>query len=60
MSVPWCYADFNGDGQGVDDLLAMLDFGCQTSCDADTDFDDGVGVADLMNMLSVFGQCSID
>ena len=63
VSVPWCYADFNGDGnRSVDDLLAMLsDFGCQTSCDTDTDFDDSVGVADLMNMLSVFGQgCSID
>ena len=33
VSVPWCYADFNGDGtRSVDDLLTMLsDFGCQTS-----------------------------
>ena len=30
-------------------------------CYADTDLDDSVGVSDLMNMLSVFGQgCSID
>jgi hypothetical protein len=61
--VPWCYADFNGDGaRSVDDLLTMLsDFGCQNLCDADTDLDDSVGVADLMNMLSVYGQgCSID
>lgn len=63
VSVPWCYADFNGDGtRSVDDLLTMLsDFGCQSFCYADTDLDDSVGVSDLMNMLSVFGQgCSID
>ena len=63
VSVPWCYADFNGDGtRSVDDLLTMLsDFGCQSLCFADTDLDDSVGVSDLMNMLSVFGQgCSID
>ena len=63
VSVPWCYADFNGDGtRSVDDLLTMLsDFGCQSFCYADTDLDDSVGVSDLMNMLSVFGQgCNID
>ncbi len=63
VAVPWCYADFNGDGtRSVDDLLTMLsDFGCPTGCFTDTDFDDSVGVSDLMNMLSVFGQgCSLD
>ena len=51
-----------GMARAVDDLLTMLsNFGCQSSCYADTDLDDSVGVADLMNMLSVFGQgCSID
>ena len=39
----------------------LSDFGCQSLCFADTDLDDSVGVSDLMNMLSVFGQgCSID
>ena len=63
VSVPWCYADFNGDGtRSVDDLLTILsNFGCQSSCTTDTDLDDSVGVSDLMNMLSVFGQgCSIN
>ena len=63
VAVPWCYADFNGDGaRGVDDLLTVLsEFGCPSACTTDTDFDDSVGVSDLMNMLSVYGQgCSID
>ena len=58
ISVPWCYADYNGDGlRSVDDLLTLLsEFGCQTSCFTDTNFDASVGVADLMNMLTVYGQ----
>ncbi len=63
VSVPWCFADFNGDGiRSVDDLLTMLsEFGCSIDCATDTDFDESVGVGDLMNILSVFGQgCSTE
>ncbi|MDA0728997.1 MAG: hypothetical protein O3B70_00390 [Bacteroidetes bacterium] len=56
VEVPWCFADYNGDGhRGVDDLLMLLsEFGCLQNCPADNDLDDLVGVGDLMNMLSVF------
>jgi len=63
VTVPWCYADYNGDGnRSVDDLLTVLsEFGCASACFTDTDFDDSVGVSDLMNMLTVYGQgCSPD
>ena len=57
IDVPWCFADYNGDGmRSVDDLLALLsDFGCFGSCEADNNADGAVGVADLMGMLSVYG-----
>ena len=61
IDVPWCFADYNGDGQrAVDDLLNLLsDFGCVQSCPADNNLDGSVGVTDLMNMLSVYGSgCS--
>lgn len=58
VEVPWCYADYNGDGfRSVDDLLALLsEFGCATTCVTDNNADDLVSVTDLMNMLSVFGS----
>ena len=58
IDVPWCFADYNGDGmRSVDDLLALLsDFGCFGSCEADNNADGAVGVADLMGMLSVYGS----
>jgi hypothetical protein len=58
VSLPWCYADYNGDGmRSVNDLLTLLsDFGCSTTCFADNDQDGSVGVNDLMNMLSVYGS----
>ena len=57
VEVPWCFADYNGDGmRSVEDLLVLLsDFGCVGSCDADNNQDASVGVADLMGMLSVYG-----
>lgn len=57
VSLPWCYADYNGDGfRSVNDLLTLLsDFGCSTTCFADNDEDGSVGVNDLMNMLTVYG-----
>lgn len=57
VEVPWCYADYNGDGQrSVNDLLTLLsDFGCSSSCFADNSLDGSVGVTDLMNVLSVYG-----
>ena len=57
IDVPWCFADYNGDGmRSVEDLLVLLsDFGCIGSCDADNNLDASVGVADLMGMLSVYG-----
>ena len=44
----------------TDHLLTMLsEFGCFIDCATDTDFDESVGVGDLMNILTVFGQgCS--
>ena len=58
ISVPWCFADFNGDGvRSVVDLLNLLsDFGCPSSCGTDTDGDESVGVSDLMNVLSTYGS----
>jgi hypothetical protein len=58
ISLPWCFADYNGDGnRSVDDLLTLLsNFGCDSSCFADNNQDDSVGVQDLMNMLSVYGS----
>jgi len=58
VEVPWCYADYNGDGfRSVDDLLVLLsDFGCAGACASDNNADDLVSVTDLMNMLSVFGS----
>jgi hypothetical protein len=58
ISLPWCYADYNGDGtRSVNDLLTLLsDFGCNTACFADNDQDGSVGVNDLMNMLTVYGS----
>jgi len=58
ISLPWCYADYNGDGtRSVNDLLSLLsDFGCSATCFADNDQDGSVGVNDLMNMLSVYGS----
>ena len=41
-----------GRGRFVD---VVVWFGCQTSC-FDTNFDASVGVADLANMLTVYGQ----
>jgi hypothetical protein len=60
--VPWCFADFNGDGvRSVTDLLNLLsDFGCAGNCGTDTDFDESVGVSDLMNVLSVYGAGCIN
>lgn len=57
IDVPWCFADYNGDGmRSVDDLLVLLsDFGCIGSCEADNNQDASVGVSDLMGMLSVYG-----
>ena len=57
IDVPWCFADYNGDGtRSVTDLLSLLgDFGCTTSCETDNNLDGSVGVSDLMNVLSVFG-----
>ena len=57
VDVPWCFADYNGDGtRTVQDLLAILsEFGCTANCYADNNQDGSVGVADLMNMLSVYG-----
>ena len=62
ISVPWCFADFNGDGvRSVTDLLNLLsDFGCAGPCTTDTDFDESVGVSDLMNVLSVYGSGCIN
>ena len=62
ISVPWCFADFNGDGvRSVTDLLNLLsDFGCAGDCGTDTDFDESVGVSDLMNVLSVYGADCIN
>ena len=57
VEVPWCFADYNGDGmRSVDDLLVLLsDFGCIESCEADNNLDASVGVSDLMGMLAVYG-----
>ena len=57
IDVPWCFADYNGDGtRSVIDLLSLLgDFGCTTSCETDNNLDGSVGVSDLINVLSVFG-----
>ena len=57
VDVPWCFADYNGDGmRSVDDLLVLLsDFGCIESCEADNNLDASVGVSDLMGMLAVYG-----
>ncbi len=62
VEVPWCFADYNGDGhRGVDDLLMLLsEFGCLEGCPYDNDLDDLVGVGDLMNMLSVFSVGCLD
>ena len=58
IDVPWCFADYNGDGtRSVQDLLTILsDFGCTSNCVADNSLDGMVGVSDLMNMLSVYGS----
>ena len=57
IEVPWCFADYNGDGvRSVEDLLTLLsDFGCLETCEADNNNDASVGVSDLMSMLSVYG-----
>ena len=57
VDVPWCFADYDGDGQrSVNDLLTLLsDFGCQTDCYADNSWDGFVSIEDLMNVLSVYG-----
>ena len=63
VDVPWCFADYNGDGQrSVNDLLTLLsDFGCSSSCWTDNSFDGSVGVSDLMNVLSVYGtDCEVE
>ena len=58
VEVPWCFADYNGDGERtVNDLLTLLsEFGCTGGCFADNNFDGSVTVGDLMNMLTVYGN----
>ena len=61
VTLPWCYADYDGDGErAVSDLLTVLaEYGCSSDCFTDNSLDGYVGVNDLMNMLSVFGSgCS--
>ena len=63
IELPWCYADYNGDGNHtVNDLLALLsEFGCPFDCFTDNSFDGAVTVEDLMNMLTVYGTpCVVD
>ena len=54
---PWCYSDFDGDGERtVTDLLLMLsEYGCLSGCTSDLNGDGLVSVADLMNLLSNYG-----
>ena len=43
--------------QSVEDMLYLLsDFGCVTNCAADVDLDDAVTIADLLQLLSAFGE----
>ena len=50
--------DLTGDGVvSVDDMLFLLsDFGCVTDCNADVDLDNAVTIADLLQLLSAFGE----
>jgi hypothetical protein len=61
VTLPWCYADYDGDGErAVSDLLTVLaEYGCESDCFTDNSLDGYVGVNDLMNMLSAYGSgCS--
>ena len=41
----------------VNDVLMMLgDFGCTSDCEADVDLDGSVGISDLLQILSAFGD----
>jgi hypothetical protein len=41
----------------VDDILMMLsDFGCLEDCAADVDLDNAVTIADLLLLLTKFGE----
>ena len=57
VDSPWCYSDFDGDGERtVADLLWVLsEYGCTSGCTADLNGDGEVSVIDLMNLLSNYG-----
>lgn len=57
VDTPWCYSDFDGDGERtVTDLLWVLsEYGCLSGCTADLNGDGLVTVIDLMNLLSSYG-----
>ena len=57
VDSPWCYSDFDGDGERtVTDLLLMLsEYGCLSGCTSDLNGDGLVTVVDLMNLLSNYG-----
>jgi hypothetical protein len=41
----------------VEDMLFLLsDFGCVSNCAADVDLDNAVTIADLLQLLSAFGE----